>query len=211
MGIRFTCPNGHKLHVKAFLAGKRGVCPQCGAKILIPSVEEPQPLAAAHSPGSAGKSNQFEAVPSNRDHTADIGSQSIIIAVAEKPLAQAPPPAAEQSGAVRIQSGAAVDAATPPAPPPPSVIVTESMPPVSPAVRYVAHRERSRRNQLTIAVTLLVAVIVLAIVLLWVLQRGSGQTSAGRIPNRLTNYRDLPTVALDVAYKNAHRERIATT
>jgi hypothetical protein len=36
MGIRLQCPNGHKVHVKAFLAGKRGVCPQCGARFDIP-------------------------------------------------------------------------------------------------------------------------------------------------------------------------------
>jgi hypothetical protein len=37
MGIRFYCPNGHKLNVKAFLAGKRGICPQCEARFEIPS------------------------------------------------------------------------------------------------------------------------------------------------------------------------------
>ena len=37
MGIRFTCPQGHPLHVKSELAGKRGVCPQCGAKVQIPA------------------------------------------------------------------------------------------------------------------------------------------------------------------------------
>jgi hypothetical protein len=36
MGIRFDCPNGHKLNVKSFLAGKKGICPQCGAKFRIP-------------------------------------------------------------------------------------------------------------------------------------------------------------------------------
>lgn len=36
MGIRFTCPQGHQLNVKSELAGKRGVCPQCGAKVQIP-------------------------------------------------------------------------------------------------------------------------------------------------------------------------------
>ena len=36
MGIRFYCPNGHKLHVKAFQAGMRGICPYCGAKVQIP-------------------------------------------------------------------------------------------------------------------------------------------------------------------------------
>ena len=37
MGIRFLCPNGHKLNVKEFLAGKRGICPQCDAKFLVPT------------------------------------------------------------------------------------------------------------------------------------------------------------------------------
>jgi uncharacterized protein DUF4339 len=37
MGIRFLCPNGHKLNVKAFQAGRRGICPFCGAKFQIPS------------------------------------------------------------------------------------------------------------------------------------------------------------------------------
>ena len=37
MGVRFECPAGHKLHVKAELAGKRGICPECGAKFVVPS------------------------------------------------------------------------------------------------------------------------------------------------------------------------------
>jgi hypothetical protein len=37
MGIRFFCPNGHKLNVKAFLAGKRGICPDCDVKFIVPS------------------------------------------------------------------------------------------------------------------------------------------------------------------------------
>ena len=36
MGIKFRCPNGHKLNVKSFLAGKRGICPHCGEKFVIP-------------------------------------------------------------------------------------------------------------------------------------------------------------------------------
>ena len=37
MGIRFECPNGHRLHVKAFLAGKRGICPDCDARFFVPT------------------------------------------------------------------------------------------------------------------------------------------------------------------------------
>lgn len=60
MGIKIICPNGHKLNVKSFLAGKRGVCPQCGTKFDIPSdAEEEAPavdsLAGVTSlPAAAG-------------------------------------------------------------------------------------------------------------------------------------------------------------
>ena len=37
MGIRFLCPNGHKLNVKQFQAGQRGICPFCGVKIVVPA------------------------------------------------------------------------------------------------------------------------------------------------------------------------------
>ena len=37
MGIRFECPNGHRLHVKAFLAGERGICPECDARFIVPA------------------------------------------------------------------------------------------------------------------------------------------------------------------------------
>ncbi len=36
MGIRFYCPNGHKLNVKEHLAGKAGFCPECGVRLVIP-------------------------------------------------------------------------------------------------------------------------------------------------------------------------------
>jgi hypothetical protein len=44
--------------------------------------------------------------------------------------------------------------------------------PPSPASQYTAQRVRARRQQTTIAIVLLLAVIVLAGVLIWVLQRG---------------------------------------
>jgi hypothetical protein len=36
MGIRFYCPNGHKLNVKEFQRGLKGICPTCGAAVHIP-------------------------------------------------------------------------------------------------------------------------------------------------------------------------------
>ena len=47
MGIRFLCPNGHKLHVKAFLSGKKAICPKCGVRVIVP---DENPAAAASRP-----------------------------------------------------------------------------------------------------------------------------------------------------------------
>ncbi len=44
MGIKFYCPNGHKLNVKSFLSGKKAICPQCGAKVMVPAQSQ---IAAA--------------------------------------------------------------------------------------------------------------------------------------------------------------------
>src|SRR3982750_4891642 len=53
MGVRFQCPNGHRLHVKADLAGQRGRCPECGARFIVPSFsgERVAAVAATGSPG----------------------------------------------------------------------------------------------------------------------------------------------------------------
>jgi len=53
MGIRLTCPNGHKLHLKSFLAGRRGICPHCGARFDIPGERLPELPREAPSSFSA--------------------------------------------------------------------------------------------------------------------------------------------------------------
>lgn len=46
MGIRFECLHcGHSLHVKDFLAGKRGICPHCQGRIEIPNRPGAESLA----------------------------------------------------------------------------------------------------------------------------------------------------------------------
>jgi DNA-directed RNA polymerase subunit RPC12/RpoP len=50
MGIKFRCQDcDKKLHVKSFLAGKRGICPHCGARVNIPSESQAasEPVVAA--------------------------------------------------------------------------------------------------------------------------------------------------------------------
>ncbi len=51
MGIKFHCPNGHKLNVKSFLSGKKAICPKCGAKVIVPS-ENPGANHATSGGGS---------------------------------------------------------------------------------------------------------------------------------------------------------------
>ena len=36
MGIKFRCPNGHKLNVNNHQAGKKGYCPKCKSQVNIP-------------------------------------------------------------------------------------------------------------------------------------------------------------------------------
>jgi uncharacterized protein DUF4339 len=59
MGIRFLCPNGHRLNVKSFLAGKRGICPHCNARFDIPfesvATAPPPPRAQTKVPASTGE------------------------------------------------------------------------------------------------------------------------------------------------------------
>ncbi len=107
MGIRLRCPNGHKLNVKSFLAGKRGVCPHCGAKFDIPSDQKathdsgdelslPPPAGDLELPLQAVEFDQLPAPTSAPVHTAPIlmplqvAPQPPIQPVARDPIAEAP-------------------------------------------------------------------------------------------------------------------------
>lgn len=48
MGIEAFCPNGHRINVKESLAGRKGLCPTCGAKFRIPAAR-----SAVSAPGTA--------------------------------------------------------------------------------------------------------------------------------------------------------------
>ena len=49
MGIVAFCPQGHRVKVKDELAGRKGICPECGTRFRIPHESAP---AAAVSPGA---------------------------------------------------------------------------------------------------------------------------------------------------------------
>src|SRR5262249_51058507 len=99
MGIKFHCPNGHKLNVKAFLAGKKGICPKCGTKMLIPTASEPG-LA-----DSDGDSDLDETDPSHAAAKSN-GSGAVH---ASAPVAAAPSAPAVSAAPATAASGSAND------------------------------------------------------------------------------------------------------
>lgn len=69
MGIRFYCPKGHKLHVKNFQAGKKGVCPHCGSRFVIPMESERESSKSRKGPSANGsKSGVGKPDGSDDDH-----------------------------------------------------------------------------------------------------------------------------------------------
>lgn len=61
MGIKFRCRGcDNKLHVKAYLAGKKGVCPHCGAKVRIPPADEGRGEESAAEESSRRKSTSAQ-------------------------------------------------------------------------------------------------------------------------------------------------------
>jgi hypothetical protein len=155
MGIRFTCPNGHKLNVKEYLAGKRAVCPHCGAKFTIPSAE---PGAAAAVEGTPAE------MPAG-----DFGSASMIIPTVEAPRSS-PIPASDLPPAI-----------VPGMVPPEIASATGSLL----AGSVVKRRPNHSRTQLLIAVVLLMIAIALVIVLVLVLSRGPNSGASESPPAAL--------------------------
>jgi hypothetical protein len=68
MGIKFLCPHGHKLNVKSFLAGKKGVCPECGERFIVPLMSTPNQRTM-----SIGQSQHFGPGHLPQDDEADDG------------------------------------------------------------------------------------------------------------------------------------------
>jgi hypothetical protein len=169
MGIRFNCPNGHKLNVKEFLAGKRGVCPQCGAKFIIPSPTDAPP-AQVRQPVGVGQSQSVEIVtspaPSHQIESA-AASPSVIIPVSEIDTApqpmELPPTITEPPIPSDNVLPTSIVAVQPPLVTAPADVTSEAAIPLQ--------RDRTRRNQVIISLLLLVLVLLLAGVLIWVLRR----------------------------------------
>jgi hypothetical protein len=166
MGIRFACPNGHKLNVKEELAGKRAVCPDCGARFVIPS----------GSPSHADVRTSATASTSTSSGIGKLQSPTAALPQLSDAALGSPP----ITPSLLIPPQRPVEAMIEESPP----TLTEGPTETAPVAEYKAYRRRRRRRQMTVAIVLLMAVIVLAIVLVWVVQRGPGAGAAQR-GNRL--------------------------
>lgn len=106
MGIRTNCPQcGHKLNLKAHLAGKIGVCPQCQAKFRIPELPA----------GSSPDGSDIELPPSIQpvQQQAPAAAPATPAKPAGAQAAQAPTQATVQSVTSPQQAQASATAAAP--------------------------------------------------------------------------------------------------
>ena len=93
MGIKFYCPQGHKLHVKSFLAGKRGICPHCQTRVRIPRENSIRP----DKPGPNSSADLFvfpqetSPQPETRDSDGEMADPSVVSVIGDGPK-QAPVP-----------------------------------------------------------------------------------------------------------------------
>jgi hypothetical protein len=242
MGIRFLCPNGHKLNVKTELAGKRAVCPECGAKLMIPAASAPlsapssgmppaavvvaappQGAVAWHLRSTTGEQQgplselQFRASIAAGRVTAEtlvwregwpewkparsvaellptpLVAMPIATAAAAVPVEPLPilaeifPSASAEILADPLVEKPLVDDAA-------IVPADADKSPALAASTYIQQRRRSKQKQLTLAIAMLLAVVVLAGVLVWVVNLSSAPTTEMTSPNSASST-PSPTVS----------------
>jgi hypothetical protein len=87
--IEFYCPNEHYLRAPARLQGKRGQCPHCGERFVVPSLEEEvpsHPTAAVADAGEMLVPGQIQAIgqPSAREEGQGIDAVEEVEVVASE-------------------------------------------------------------------------------------------------------------------------------
>jgi len=123
MGIRFYCPNGHKLNVKDFQAGRKGICPYCGTKMQIPlestrkSSKEEKAEQQLDQPPDSGEGQPVAPMPPTGPVAAVASGAAPATPVAATPAAAAPVQA--QPAAVPVQAAQPLPAQPQPAQPQP--------------------------------------------------------------------------------------------
>jgi hypothetical protein len=125
MGIRFYCPNGHRLNVKNFLAGRRGICPSCDARFRIPLESQISANAPRARPGNEAPERSYSGVAVTATAAALMASGESAVTDCEpprtmndvsyrpgSPAAKVSPPAAVSPVAV-LPAGASPPATSP--------------------------------------------------------------------------------------------------
>jgi hypothetical protein len=80
MGLKFLCHHcEHPMHVKDYLAGKRGKCPQCSSSIRIPANGEERSLPISNDPKT--------------ESIADVTAEANVVAKQLEPIAEPASPA----------------------------------------------------------------------------------------------------------------------
>lgn len=74
MGIKFLCPNGHKLHVKAFLSGKKAICPKCGVRVVVPADGQQVDDAQLEADSASSAAEALDSQPPTATATGSAGS-----------------------------------------------------------------------------------------------------------------------------------------
>lgn len=127
MGIRFACPNGHPLHVKVELAGKRGVCPECQVRFTIPTPPGLAKSAASSSAGTKKAAQQPAATP--QQSTEQASAQT-------SPTATQQPVAATVAAVRKTPTQSAAPITVPPASPSPPPTASQPAPPADEPVAW---------------------------------------------------------------------------
>lgn len=134
MGIRAACPQcGHNMNLKSFLAGKRGVCPQCRAKFDIPATNGSDANGAKASKPKKGKQKAAANLPETEIETQEATQTSRHAAASVRPAAI--------SGTVVETTSPAATAVRPAAAPSPATqpIPAAATTPVVPGFAAAAH------------------------------------------------------------------------
>jgi hypothetical protein len=91
MGIKFSCPNGHKLNVKTFLAGKRAICPKCGARVIVPQHSEGEQTSPGDSmatdPALTASTSIEIVIDETAAHLQASPPTRVVVAAPQKPAA----------------------------------------------------------------------------------------------------------------------------
>ncbi len=93
MGIKFRCPNGHKINVKSHQAGKKGFCPKCKIQVDIPLKSQRKgkaERAAERAAAKAGTSNRPTAPVATAQPGPDMPVATRIVSSAGMPTVTLP-------------------------------------------------------------------------------------------------------------------------